>query len=279
MFLLIGVMFLSYPFAFLLNRGNHDALALVFTCAALFALSRGGTWDAGLLLAIAIAIKVYPALLILPLAARRQWRVLAWIAVGMLVLVLVAPGFWGQYVSDRLFARSALFRMSENASLVAGLWYLGSAMERLGIVHGPLSIEAFTIAAEVAYVLLLLSLLVQELRMAQRDEGPAALSPRLLLYFPFMVALPRLVYCYELVAVLPLIPLLNDLSARPLSRRQKTGVWVLVGGLVLTQLNAYALAEILGAPLAEGLSAAGLLVLLPGLVIVGRSLEVAPQPA
>jgi len=87
------------------------------------------------------------------------------------------------------------------------------------------------------------------------------------------------VYCYELVAVLPLIPLLNDLSARPLSRRQNTGVWVLVGGLVLTQLNAYVLAEILGAPLAEGLSAAGLLVLLPGLVIVGRSLEVAPQPA
>jgi hypothetical protein len=61
-----------------LGLGQINQVILALTCAFLFALRNGHEAAAGVALGLAVALRVHPALLLLYLAWRRQWRVFAW---------------------------------------------------------------------------------------------------------------------------------------------------------------------------------------------------------
>jgi hypothetical protein len=79
-----------------LTHGNVNLFILFLVVAALYAYGRRRDWSAGLLLALAIACKVTPALFVPYLAWKRAWRTLAACAVGLgLFLWLVPACFLG----------------------------------------------------------------------------------------------------------------------------------------------------------------------------------------
>ncbi|MDP3713055.1 MAG: glycosyltransferase family 87 protein [Mycobacteriales bacterium] len=93
---------LTYPFLFLVDRGNVDGFALVFVASAL--LLRQRWWfQRPVLLALAAAIKVYPAVYGALFIRDRQWRELAvWVATGAVVTVTALSVFENGPVEEAL---------------------------------------------------------------------------------------------------------------------------------------------------------------------------------
>jgi hypothetical protein len=74
-----------------LKHGNVNLLILFLVMSALYAFSRGRDVLSGLLLALAIASKVTPALFVVYFAWKRAWRVLIGTAVGLVLFFLLIP--------------------------------------------------------------------------------------------------------------------------------------------------------------------------------------------
>ena len=82
----------SYGFVFEVERGNIDLYALFFSLLAVWALTRkhDNVWLPAVLLAVAINIKLYPAILVVLLFWRYRWRAVVPVLVSNAVLLLVA---------------------------------------------------------------------------------------------------------------------------------------------------------------------------------------------
>jgi hypothetical protein len=72
-----------------LQAGNVQLLILVGSTVALLFFERGRPALGGLLLAVAIASKIYPGVLVVYLLLRRDWRAVAWTAAAGLGVLLV----------------------------------------------------------------------------------------------------------------------------------------------------------------------------------------------
>lgn len=116
-----------------LSHGNVNIFILFTVMSSLYAYSRGRGMLAGLLLGLAIACKVTPALLVVYFAWKRSWGALIGCAIGLVAFVLVVP--------------SAVFGI-QDGSIVAGwernweslvAWYRGMIVPYL--VHGIVTPE------------------------------------------------------------------------------------------------------------------------------------------
>lgn len=74
-----------------LHHGNINLLILFFLAAMYQAWRSGREGAAGLLLGLAIAFKVTPALFLPYFAYKRSWRTVAWTFAGLLLFLLVVP--------------------------------------------------------------------------------------------------------------------------------------------------------------------------------------------
>lgn len=100
MILLCGLttILFSYPFHFLLVRGNIDGLVVMLLCLSLYLDTRQRVWFSGLCLALAIGAKVYPLLLFLPLIASRRWKLILFTGICLGLLFLIFPQYWTEYL-------------------------------------------------------------------------------------------------------------------------------------------------------------------------------------
>jgi hypothetical protein len=91
---------LSYPVLFVIDRGNYEMLVFIFIAAFVVLFERGRTGWAAAFLALAIAMKLYPATLLIVLLARRRYRACAGAALGALLLTgagIVLLAAWSGY--------------------------------------------------------------------------------------------------------------------------------------------------------------------------------------
>jgi hypothetical protein len=75
-----------------LTHGNVNLFILFLIVAGLYAFHRHWDVGAGLLLALAIACKVTPALFVPYFLWKRSWRVLAGVALGLVLFLFLVPG-------------------------------------------------------------------------------------------------------------------------------------------------------------------------------------------
>ena len=82
----------SYGFMYEIDRGNIDLYALVFSLLAVWLTIRSSrsAWLPAAVLALAIGLKLYPAILLVMLFWRYRWRALAPVVVTTLVALLIA---------------------------------------------------------------------------------------------------------------------------------------------------------------------------------------------
>jgi alpha-1,2-mannosyltransferase len=74
-----------------LTHGNVNIFILFLVMASLYSFSRGHDRLSGVLLALAIACKVTPALLVVYFLYKRAWRVLIGCAIGLVAFFLIVP--------------------------------------------------------------------------------------------------------------------------------------------------------------------------------------------
>ena len=109
---------LSYPVLFTLDRGNLEMLVFLLVGGVFyFVYRRESAWGAGLCLAAAIAMKLYPATLIVLLLAERRLKAAAVAAVGAVALTVGATGILAlltgqtmQSVWDQAYAEKGAYQ-------------------------------------------------------------------------------------------------------------------------------------------------------------------------
>lgn len=88
---LLPVLICIAPIGVALERGQADLLMLALLCAMIGAIIAGRNFEAGLWLAGAICIKLFPAYLLIYAVWRRDWRLSAGCAFGLIVGLIVIP--------------------------------------------------------------------------------------------------------------------------------------------------------------------------------------------
>lgn len=234
------VMFLYPPLYWLLDRGNLDGLVGLTLAAGL--LGRGA-WR-GVALGLGAAIKLYPLAILAALLLHRR--------VGAALLAVAAVGVLSAVVGhldaflEMAKARGAVFLYRENASIVTFPLYvaehltgtLDSDFRRGAELWAAPASRIAMIAAAVVYLGSLGACGLADLRMRHRgmlDERTESLA--LLLYVPFLVAIPLLSIWYALVGLLMLLPAAAWLQDRHPSPWH--GLFAV--GFALTGLHSYAL--------------------------------------
>ena len=283
-----SVLALSYPFHFLFDRANLDGFALCATAAGIYLLRRS-EWLAGVLITTGVAIKLYPILVVIPLALRLRWRVLVAIALTLGAMVVLTPDLWLAFVQDRLLSRGAQFRIDENGSLASTLFHLGRFLGLALAGHPWQAGLAASAAGNYLWVALLGALVVADAladdgdrsvrdSVADRDRpspgsfadgdypSPRGLAASITFYFPFMVAVPKLAYQYELIWLIAMLPAVGWLASRSRDRTRQALLWLIVAGIALGQFHAVAAQRLLDSVAPHVVPGFGLLLVIVGVV-------------
>jgi len=235
------VILTSYPLYFLIDRGNIDSLVILFMFLGLISLA-GWSLTAGAFLALAVSMKVYPILLLPALLAQRRFKVAAVTILVLAILILPAPQLWGHYFNVRIGERASFFRLDENGSLACTLAHLANFSRPLGV---SLSEGAAMVLATYLWFFMLAVMLASDYLTFDGKNAKRQLQD-LLMYLPFMVAVPSIAYHYELVILIPLIPLLGSLWVERRDATSRLIVSAATVGVGLSQVNAVALEKIFG---------------------------------
>jgi hypothetical protein len=235
--LLLGVsaMAISYPFVFLVDRGNVDGIVFALMCAAIVLAGTSRDVCSGVLVATAASVKLYPAVLVIPMLLHRKWRLLAVTLMALVALALLTGvGACTQYLSSRLLARGTFFRVNENGSLVNFCHFVRLLF---GAQQTPAAAGYALFAALLGATVLVDAI---ALRRGARGWAFTAVS-----YFPFMVAVPMTVYHYSFLILLALIPSLCAAAESATNRWVRGAIALACAGVVLTQSQAVALEKLL----------------------------------
>jgi hypothetical protein len=240
----------SYPFYFLLDRGNIDGFVLLLVSLGLYSLVARHDRLAGVAFALAISLKVYPVLVVVPLLAFRRRRPLVWMAIILVSLFLLMPGLWMEFFRERIFARGSQWRTDENGSITSTFFFIG----------GLLGCSApFVGASQLVYAVLLGTLSYLDFKTRGDDKQ---LCTNIVMYLPFMVAVPWLSYHYELVVNLAMIPMISWLWAHATARRQQLLLVLIACGIALSQFQAVAVGKLTGSVVAHFVPGFGLLIVM-----------------
>lgn len=181
----------SYGFGFEVERGNVDLYALVFALLSMWLLVRhpGRLWLTAICLALAINIKLYPAVLLAPFLWRHRWRALVPIMVTNAGLLLIAgPGNAASFVGNLGSMQASPFLWVGNHSAAS---------------YGSILATVTGIGAKrLEYMLLVLSIGCWALTMVvlvRRDWSPRRAVMAAAAGVPVMCTIPAVSHDYKLV--------------------------------------------------------------------------------
>lgn len=194
---------LAAPSLMLIERGNIDGLVALLIAVALARPAWGVV--TGFALALAASIKIYPAILYLPLLLSRRYRaVAAGLAVAVLSVALF-PELFLAFVHNQ-GNRAGWVRIDENLSIYA---YLIPLYANFPPAEWPVKALYALIVGGVAVY----GLLADRTRLA---GGALTPETRALLasWLVFTVTVPTLVYLYTGVTILLMVAVLSDARIR-----------------------------------------------------------------
>ena len=267
MILLCGLttILFSYPFHFLLVRGNIDGVVVLLLCLGLYLDTREKQWLSGLCLALAIGTKVYPLLILLPLIASRRWKVILFTSLWVGLLLLIFPQYWTEYLLGSRSHRIEYFRVSQNGSIVNTLLPLLATaqllLSKIGLAIDLVNYKALYAGLLYAVLLALMFYVDAKWGKSYIEQNYTSMA---MMYFPFMVALPLTVYHYELVILLVLIPPVCSLWQQADSKKSKLYLLMITLGIALGQWQAIVLYELTGNEHAYRIPGFGLLLVMIG---------------
>jgi len=257
--LVLGLWLLtSYGFLYEIERGNIDLYALVFSLLAVWFTVRGARspWLPATFLALAVGLKLYPAVLVVVLLWRYRWRAVLPLAVTTLAALLIA--------GPANLAHSVTTLQALSTSRTAQWWGQDSATAMTHVLHDHTAwAPAWVFWPLIAVPLALwATTLVVLVRRGWSERGAVLASSACV---PLMAIVPPVSNDYKLVlCVFPLAVLAAAVSAL---RREPAIAWIVVFGALSYATIFLARSTILVAASLQG-SKYTLLVLLQVLLLV-----------
>lgn len=252
MYSAMGIVILfSYPFYFIFERGNTDWLVMLMFWGGMMNLNRDRQILAGISWGMAICLKLYPVLLIIPVIIHRKWKALIGMIAVLVVAVGISPALWIAFFKNRIFLRMNYFRIDENVSLANSIYYM------LKLIRIPLSNDMIFLLSNSVYAVLICVLTLILIR--RRNTG--RIQTDVLYFVPFMFMIPNTVYPYALIFIISLIPFYCYLWLNRTSRSQLIALSAIITGVALTQAQAILLETITGRMFPHFLPGFGLLII------------------
>jgi len=285
---------LSYPFLFLFDRMNVDGFVIGLVGVFLWALWRdedSSDWAwalwSGAALSLGVGIKLYPALLLLPILLARRWRVLASFALCMGLQLVIFAHLWGEFLHERLSLRAGYFAIDENGSLASTLRFFGVVMTwGFGPTSSLANIDLWVSGTPYLFAgLLLVKAVADGRRVFKQRAGRESVNAAGLAvwYVPFMLSVPKTVFHYEFVGLWLMMPAIGAAFAQS-GRALRFVSGIAVGGLILSQTHAVAFTGLFGTITPLYVPGVGLLLLLlastiQSVLLTGASIHKKSEPA
>jgi hypothetical protein len=181
-------------------------------------------------------------------------------------LVLLTIPYWADYLASS-YHRAYYFRLDENGSLVNTMMIV-LVLLQVQFTGNLTNIfeQSSSILTAIVYGITLVIVLYSDYRASASATQQERLS-NMLLYFPLMIAIPQLVYHYEFVVLIPLLPVLSFMWKDTLPLPKKICLALMAVGIALSQWQAIALYVLTGNMLAQYIPGIGLLFVIIGVAI------------
>ena len=217
--LLFGIGSMFFPLIFVAERGNLDGFMLMLVVLALLFKN---PIVKGLVLGLSVALKLYTALLLVPLAVNRRWKQATATLVICAALFASFHPLFLPFLHTQM-ARSAEAHLVENISPAALATIFGSYAES----------RAFKLTYLALWLLSYLRMLVRHRR--------SSLDVQTIYSLPWMMAMPFLVLPYTGILLLPVLVLRSrEIAARGLLTIYD---YLFLGGFLLVGVQPLAMTD------------------------------------
>lgn len=281
------ILFLYFPFQHLLDRGNLDSLILLFL--VLFLASSRRPAMAGGFLSLAVGLKAFPVVLLGPLFMHRSWRIIAGFVVSAFAVAAATAPLWPSAVASILRRGTETLGSFDNTSTFMPFFYLGDVLNTYS--GGSSGSLLLLVPAAVFFLTLVPAVLGDGLRVfahgGSRDPESASTLSSVLLYVPWMVAVPMTVFPYTLLHLLLVLMIFVRMVADRDDVPRRT---LFIAGWLLTATETWAWDSLTGFEAVKILPAAGVMILMVWVAWFkwsdrargdppGSSLTASPDPA
>ena len=262
----IVALLFGYPFYFLVQRENIDGWVFLFLSLGLYWLYKPKKeLFSSFFFSLAIVFKIYPALIILPILLNKKWRLLFWIGLWLALWGAITLLWFSDFRTALSMRSQSFFRFDENGSLIATIDLFTILIASLGIpVPATTIIKYSPTAAFLIYVLLISSVFFADYKTSKTTNFEIT---SYLLYLPFMIVFPKVIYHYSLIICLLLIPALSHLWKTSETRPQKGLIFIITIGVALTQWQTVATYKLTDNIVSHIIPGFGLLMVLIGIAI------------
>jgi Glycosyltransferase family 87 len=217
--LLFGIGSMFFPLIFVAERGNLDSFMLMLVVLALLFKN---PIVKGLVLGLSVALKLYTALLLVPLTVNRRWKQATTTLAVCVALFLSCYPLFASFLQAQM-ARSAEAYLVENISPAALATIFGSYAES----------RVFKLTYLALWLLSYLRMLVRHRR--------SSLDVQTIYSLPWMMAMPFLVLPYTGILLLPVLALRSrEIAARGLLTAHD---YLFLGGFLLVGVQPLAMTD------------------------------------
>jgi hypothetical protein len=238
------IIMLSHPFYFLIVRGHLVGIVFLLLAMGLYLFNKNNLLCCACF-GLSIGMIIFPVLIFVPLLLFRRYKIIVLTLLSFALLVLVCPGLWLEFFKGPIIARfqeNAPLDMVDNCSLANTCNYLLILFNKVLSTIGLQNYRAIYIneAAFLIYVLIFCSMVMAD-RYIQKKHGPVDQKIEIaliMMYFPFMIAIPKNSYEYNLVLLILLVPALCSLVQKLKRPMPKIILWILMTGIFLSQMQA-----------------------------------------
>jgi hypothetical protein len=246
------IIVLSHPVYFLIARGHMVGLVFLFLAMGIYLFQRNNPLSSACF-GLAIGMMIFPVLILVPLLVFRRYKIFVFTLLSLAVLVILCPEAWIEYcrgpLIGRLYEKQTSIHLMDNCSLAATfnfmLIFLSSLFGRAVL---PAALMTYVDAAAfILYALVLGMMAIADLQIWKKHGGlDLELETTLMImYFPFMIAIPKNSYHYNLVLLLLMVPALCFLARRFDKILPGIILWTLITGIVLSQIQVYFIQNLL----------------------------------
>jgi hypothetical protein len=241
----VCILLLSYPFYYLIVRGHMTGIVIMLYAMGIYLLKKNNPVS-GLCLGLAIGMIAYPALIVVPLFLFRRYKILIYTFFTLCLLYLYCPGLWWDFfISKVILYLDVHGWWAESCSLAHTFFYFSIIFKKMMSLAGLHSLgnifyNYYNAASMAVYVLLLFAMLLADYKIKKKY---AILDANIeivliLMYIPFMIAVPKVVILYALVMLLALIPAMCSLMQILVKPMPKLIFLLISVGIALSQIQA-----------------------------------------
>jgi len=238
------IIVLSYPVYFLMLRGHMVGIVFLLLAMGIYLFQKNNPLSS-VCFGLSIGMMVFPVLILVPLLLFRRYKIIVFTLLSLAMLVLFCPGLWLEYfkgpLMDRFQERGPIFT-TDNVSLANTCNFLMIFINKL-FSHTGLPTVRVVDSNQVAFIIYALMFCTMALADIQirKKHGPLDReieTSLIMMYFPFMIAIPKNSYQYNLVILILLVPVLCSLIQKLKKPMPTIILWMLMTGIFLSQIQA-----------------------------------------